>query len=763
MGIASAAALLVASGLWGLAGCGQLPLSSPGNAPRDTQAGVFDWVDSQNKTATASRTSDPERTASANPEIYYGNGVDGQSQTAKADDGPTAMPAALSVFERAFSSKTFAQNTQSPAAPPAGEGLTRLPNDSISLNFENADIKTVGRTILGDVLHLNYAVDQRVNGTVSLSTRRPITRDQLLPLLESALRVQGIALVQDSGVYRIVPDKDAVGMGSANVGRDAGGPGYGVTALPLENISADALFKILDGFGARQGSVRADVGHNLLVVQGSFPERQQLIENALAFDVDWMRDQSVGIFPIQNGNPDTVIAELEKMTEGSVVRFQPISRMNAILAISKSKQTIRQVATWIARLDRINDLGVRVRVYRLRNSDARRVAALIRDVFGGTGGTGSGQLSALGTETAPGTATVTARVAAGPSLGGPSRTSAAIAATTPPPSADIPSEGPGGAVGGATDILGTGAGAKIRVIPDVANNAVLVYASQQDSKMIERAIHDLDRAPAQVAIEATVAEITLNDTLRNGVQVYLASKNLGLGNDKGSFSILNDILPLARVVPGVNLVLGPETGQRLVLDILRQVTDVKVLSSPSLMVVDNQPAVLQVGDQVPVTTRTAQDVTTTIAPVVNSIDFRDTGVILRVTPRMRANGTVSIEVEQEISAVKGVTDATGGSTTTNASLTPTISQRKVKSTVLVGDGQTLLLAGLISEQRNAGKSGLPGVMDIPVLGNILTNHNDGNTRTELIIFIKPKIVRSAFDGKRVAEDLRWRMKGFERW
>jgi general secretion pathway protein D len=181
------------------------------------------------------------------------------------------------------------------------------------------------------------------------------------------------------------------------------------------------------------------------------------------------------------------------------------------------------------------------------------------------------------------------------------------------------------------------------------------------------------------------------------------------------------------------------------------------------MVVDNQPAVLQVGDQVPVTTRTAQDVTTTIAPVVNSIDFRDTGVILRVTPRMRANGTVSIEVEQEISAVKGVTDATGGSTTTNASLTPTISQRKVKSTVLVGDGQTLLLAGLISEQRNAGKSGLPGVMDIPVLGNILTNHNDGNTRTELIIFIKPKIVRSAFDGKRVAEDLRWRMKGFERW
>jgi general secretion pathway protein D len=759
------ASVAIVGAITGVAGCGQLQSISSDSARNSPQrSSVFDWMDTASKKSdsTASAT-DRKQNTTPETEIYYGGdgsqvaASDGRpAATARADDPPNAINAKFAVLERGLSSKNFAQDTPAPHPPSPTQGLTRGTNNSVNLNFENADIKTVSRAILGDVLNVNYAIDPRVSGTISLSTRRPVMREQLLTLLESALRLQGIVIVQDAGVYRLAPDKDVNGMVAANVGRDPGLEGYGVTALPLENISSDSLFKILDGFGARSGSLRVDADRNLLIVQGTYPERQQLIDNALAFDVEWMRDQSVGIFPIQNGNPDTVISELEKMSDGALIKFQPISRMNAVLAISKSKQSISRVATWISRLDRMNDLGVRVRVYHLRNADARRVASLVRDAFGGTGGaTGLGVTD----QVAPGTATVTARVAAATPQLGIGRTANAIAATTPPTALDVPPEA--GGMPGASDMAG---GNKIRVIPDVANNAVLVYASQADSKMIERTIRDLDRAPAQIAIEATVAEITLNDNLRNGVQVYLTSKSVGAGTDKGSFSILNDVLPLARVVPGVNLVLGPETGQRVVLDMLRQVTDVKVLSSPSLMVVDSQPAILQVGDQVPVTTRTAQDVTTTIAPVVNSIDFRDTGVILRVTPRMRANGTVSIEIEQEISAVKDATGGAGGSTTaTTGSLTPTISQRKVKSTVSVVDGQTFLLAGLISEQRNVGKSGLPVVMDIPIFGNMLTNHTDGNTRTELIIFIKPQIVRNAFDGKRVAEDLRWRMKGFERW
>jgi general secretion pathway protein D len=302
------------------------------------------------------------------------------------------------------------------------------------------------------------------------------------------------------------------------------------------------------------------------------------------------------------------------------------------------------------------------------------------------------------------------------------------------------------------------AGGRIRVSVDPENNAVVVYSSQEHAKVIEEAIQDLDRAPMQVAIEASIAEITLNDTLRNGVQFYLTSRNLGLRKDTGSVANLVDKLPLARAVPGLNFLLGSEASPKVVLDALREVTAVKILSSPSLVVVNNQPAILQVGDQVPVTTRQAQDLTVNPnAPILNSVEFRDTGVILRVTPRVNADSMIGIDIEQEISSVKDTGKA-------DNNLTPTISQRRVKSKVSVADGQTLLIGGLISEQRTKGKSGIPGIVDLPIVGEIFGGtHNDEGTQTELIIFLKPRLIRDMSDARSVAENLRRRMKGFDKW
>src|SRR5262249_50364120 len=189
----------------------------------------------------------------------------------------------------------------------------------------------------------------------------------------------------------------------------------------------------------------------------------------------------------------------------------------------------------------------------------------------------------------------------------------------------------------------------------------------------------------------------------------------GLRKDTGSVGNLTDALPLQRVIPGLNVLLGPEASPKFVLDALREVTAVKILSSPSLVVVNNQPAILQVGDQVPVTTRQAQDLATTPnAPILNSVEFRDTGVILRVTPRVNADSMIGIDIEQEISSVKDAGTGKG-----EANLTPTISQRRVKSKVSVADGQTLLIGGLITEQRTKGKSGIPGVVDLPIRGAVL--------------------------------------------
>jgi general secretion pathway protein D len=746
-------AALAVFAILGVAGCSQT--LAPGATLGPTGSiGIFSdggTDGSAGKSAQTDASGNQKRSGPVQAEIYDGGGVESASASGRDEPSRSAVTTAGSggriVPVAAVSGEAGLLRSNGARTR---EGVSRTGGDGINLNFDQAEIKTVARAILGEVLDLNYAVDPRVTGTISLSTQRPVPRAHVLSLLETALRAQGAVIVRQKGVHRIVPGEEAAGLAQANLGRDAGGEGYAITALPLENISADALMKILDGFGARSGAVRIDTDRNMLVVQGTYAERQSLIDTALAFDVDWMRNQSVGIFPVQNANPETVISELNRMVDRTVVRFQPIGRMNAILAVSTSPQAIRQVSTWVGRLDRANESGARVRVFPLKYGDARQVTKLVREIFG-SGGPAQSSSSAAD-QVAPGGGTATARVAALPGA----TQGLQQAGTRTDASEPIGDESAGGVASenGSGDMGASGSG-KIRITADLANNAVVVFSSQEHAKLIEQAILDLDRAPVQVAIEATIAEITLNDNLNNGVQFYLTSGDLGLGKGRGSVShLLDSGLPLDQVVPGFNLLLGSATKPKVVIDALRKVTNVKILSSPSLVVVNNQPAVLQVGDQVPVTTRSAQDVTNPTAPVVNSIDFRDTGVILRVTPRVQANSTIGIDVEQEISAVKDADAET---------LTPTISQRRVKSTVSVADAQTLLIGGLISEQRTKGRSGIPGLVEVPVLGEIFANNQNENARTELIIFIRPQLIRNREDARQVAEGLRQRMKGFQQW
>jgi len=282
----------------------------------------------------------------------------------------------------------------------------------------------------------------------------------------------------------------------------------------------------------------------------------------------------------------------------------------------------------------------------------------------------------------------------------------------------------------------------------VTNNSILVYASQESHQVVEQTLRQIDRPLLQVAIEATIAEVTLNDSLNYGVQFFLKSGSVGLPPDKGS--IINTIggAALARTFPGFNFLIGSDSDPRLILDALHTVTDVKVLSNPSLVVLDNQPATLQVGDQVPVSTGTAT-VLTANNTVVNTIDYRNTGIILRVIPRINSNGNVVLDIEQEISNV-----AAG-----SATLTPTVSQRRVKSSISVTSGQTVLLAGLISEREDLTRPGIPVLDQIPGIGNLFAHQNKNISRTELIIFIRPQIIRDSVDANVVAEELRTKLNG----
>jgi general secretion pathway protein D len=643
-----------------------------------------------------------------------------------------------------------------PVARNAGEGY--------ELNFENTPVTTVAKVILHDILGVGYTIDPRVQGTVSLASGRPVPKDDVLFVLESALRTSNVVLLRDAAGYRLVPAAEAVGSGGVDVASADSRPeaGYGVTVMPLQFVSVQTVTKLLDSFAMKAGTIRADPVRNLLLIQGSGAERRAAVETVLSFDADWMRGQSVGIYPVRNTTPEPLIAELEKIMDSGdgglgqgMVKFQPVGRLNAIMVVSRKPELLRTAGTWINRLDSSDTASTGVKVYRVRYGEARQIAALLNDMF--VGGNAGSALDSPTNQIAPGGGT-TALSSTERLTGGLSSPTTAGVRPQPPTVVEVTANAAGSSstnsltssARGATGTPGPALLQGVRITPDVVNNALLIYASQENYRIIERTLNQLDRPQLQVAIDMTIAEVTLNDNLNYGVQFFLKSQDFGAPVNTGSAINSAAGAVLAQTLPGFNFLIGSALEPRVIINALHAYTDVKVLSNPSLVVVDNQAATLQVGDQVPVTTGSAT-VLSTSNTVVNTIDYRNTGIILRVVPRINSNGKVLLDVEQEISNVAN--NASSGT------LTPTLSQRKVKSSVAVTSGQTVLLAGLISETQTRSRSGIPLLDSLPAIGDAFTQNLKGIQRTELIIFIRPQIIRDSVDASVVAEELRSKMRG----
>jgi len=655
--------------------------------------------------------------------------------------------------------------------------------NGFELNFENTPVATVAKVVLGDILQTGYTIDPRVQGTVSLVSVRPVAKSDIVFVLENALRLGGIVLVRDASGYRLTPLGDAVGGGRVDAAASSPEPGYGVSVVPLQYVSAQTLLKLMDSFATKAGMVRADTTRNLLLIQGSGAERRTAVDTALSFDLDWMRGQSVGIFPIANSAPEAVIAELEKIVDSgenglsaNLIKFQSVARLNAIMVVSKKPALLHTAATWIKRLDHADTARTSVHVYRVKYGEARQIARVLTEMF--TGGSSSSLLDNADSQIAPGSGTYATSSADRLSLGNNTSSSNGFGSRMPSGTntggttgfgTQTAAAAPGANTSdaGTLDSKGTSSGGQpmlkgVRITADAVNNTLLIYADQENYRIIASTLQQVDQPQLQVAIDATIAEITLNDELSYGVQTYLTSHNLGLRPDQGSLlNTQSTSAPVAaaagtvanafinRAFPGFNFLVGSESQPSAILDALHTVTGVKVLSNPSLVVINNQAATLQVGDVVPVSTGSAT-VLTTNNTVVNTIDYRNTGIILRVSPRINVNGNVRLDVEQEISNV---------SPATAASLTPTVSERKVRSSISVATGQTVLLAGLISEQQNKQRNGIPLFDQIPGLGDAFSHQDKKMARTELIIFIRPQIIRDSMDAHVVAEELRSKLRG----
>jgi len=612
------------------------------------------------------------------------------------------------------------------------------------------------RVVFEEILGENYLVDPQVKGTVTLHTTYPLGIDMVLQIVETVLQLNGAALVQDRGIYKIVPLANAEAqVVSPVIGKEParGAAGYGMQIVPLQYVAASEIEKIIKPFVPKGSQMRIDTTRNLLILSGPQYRINQLLETIRIFDVDWLEGMSFGMFPLRYAEAATVVGDIRKVigAEGQsplsgIVRLEPIERLNAIMVITHHPNHLTELRNLIEHFDvgAEGAPGRRLYVYHLKHGKSDNIAGVLQELFGqaqsSAGQTGEPGIQQL----PPGQGTNVFR--------------RARELSEPPPPVGAPGAGgdylqpaaapivaPGSAQAMATDeamMVGQSVG-NVTIISDQDNNAVLVMASPADYRMIEAAIRKLDIPPRQVLINAIIAEVTLNDDLNYGVQWFLKGNHFDLG--------FNAPLPAAAAGQGLALALfNSDDETRLFFDVLNTVSTVKFMSAPQIMVRDNQTATIRVGDQIPVTVRTSQSTIDSEAPIVSEVQYRDTGTLLSVVPRINAGGQVTLDISQEVS-LPGSEPAVGGGGNV------TIAQRTIDSIVTVQSGQTIVLGGLIRETATDAQSGIPFLMDIPWVGKLFSSTQKVINRTEMIVTVNPTVVEDQQDAQAVTDELRLRM------
>jgi general secretion pathway protein D len=663
--------------------------------------------------------------------------------------------------QRDFVQRGVATAPTLPKLPPGG---TAGQTGDVTLNFVDTDIREIVRTILGTTLNVNYTIDPSVHGTGSIETGTPLPRSALLPTLETVLNQNGATLTERNGVYAVVP---LAAGATRNLVSGGNAVGAGTQIVPLRYASAKDLAKVLEPYVAEGGKVTADPARNALIISGDGAVRQTLAGLVGAFDIDILAGQSYALFPVGDSDPAKRAGELERVLQAQgegalagVVRVIPMDRVNAVLVVSSQSRYIDAARRFFSLTNQVEDATARTwHVYYVQNGQSADLENLLQRAFtprnvsptpgppgttapnaaqltlgappGGGGASGFGGQGATGGLGAGGGITGLPGAAGGQGAAGGLGTGIpqppAAAETQPPATEPLSAEtGPGGAA--ATEN-------RIRIIANRRNNALLIYATPSEFGVIDGMLRKLDIIPLQVLIEATIAEVTLNDQLQYGTQFFFKIAHVA--------ETLGPLPTFPETFTGFALSKAPN----FILKLLADVTKVRVLSAPQLLVLDNEPARLQVGQQVPVLTGTATSTLTTGAPIVNSIDYHATGVIMQVTPRVNSGGLVTLDIAQEVSDV-----ATPAANTATGS--PTFDDRVVRTRVAVQDGQTVGMAGLIRDTNTDDNNGFPFLKDVPLLGTLFSTQTNARMRTELLVLITPHVVHDQRDARALTEDLR---------
>ena len=703
---------------------------------------------------------DVRRTAPA----ATGEVVPGAAQTAamKEDEAPVTGPQAQIRRGNGQMINRSAASAPLPSLGGASSG-------SATFNFEGESVHAVVKAILGDMLGQNYVIAPGVQGTVTLGTPKPVSPAEALNLLEMVLGWNNARLVYSGGRYNIIPaDQALAGSVAPRTGPASNARGYEVRVVPLRFISASEMKKVLEPYARPNAIVNVDGTRNVITLAGTRSELENYLRTVEIFDVDWLSGMSVGVFPLQSGRATRVVADLEKVfgndsktPSAGMFRFMPLEGANAVLVITPQPAYLDQIQQWLERIDGAGE-GSRLFSYELKYIKARELAQRLAEVFGASGGGassgdgrstgGAGNVSLM-----PGTEPVQINDGGMNGTGG---------------SVDFGgsgSGGSGGGLGGGSLSLnqrdsGNGAvtlevdGARVGVAAVEETNTLLVRASASAWQSIREVVEKLDVMPLQVHIEAQIAEVSLTGDLSYGVNWYLerAMTDNGLGPfaapGAGGPSKWSTLAGSIGGVSGAGAVWTlVKNDAAAVITALDEVSDVRLLQTPSVFVRNNAEATLNVGSRIPISSVTVNPGLGT-DNTYSQVQYLDTGVILKVRPRVTKDGMVFLDIVQEVSSPGSEPDANGN---------VRINTRRFKTEGAVQAGNTVMLAGLISDTATQGSSGIPGLSRLPIIGGLFGKKTTGTERSEVIVLLTPTIVSNPQEANDLTDEYGKRFRALE--
>ncbi|WP_051370217.1 MULTISPECIES: type II secretion system secretin GspD [unclassified Pseudomonas] len=668
----------------------------------------------------------------------------------------------------------FINSRVTPAAKPSA-----APDGGVVFNFNNQPIRAVINSILGDLLQVNYTIAQDVKGEVTFSTSKPVAKTEALSILETLLSWTNNALVREGDRYMVVPANQAV-AGRMVPALQMPEPGSGLSArlFQLDYISATEMQKLLKPFARENAFLLVDPSRNVIALAGTPDELANYQRTISTFDVNWLKGMSIGVFGLQRASVAELMPELDRLFGpqsgtplAGMLRFLPIERTNAVVAISSQPEYLNEVRQWIETIDKGGGNEPQMYVYDVRNMKATDLARYLRQIYsneavseepeaqvapglrtttlstgtntsttGTTGITGSSQgLGGLGSNG------LSTSIGSNSGIGGGNTGNSTTGNRN---ASDTDNENSNSSASGGSDSNTNDAG--VRITAQKSSNQLLIRTRPSQWNEIQSAIKRLDNAPMQVQIETRVLEVSLTGSLSLGVQWYLGhlagnSSTEGIANTSGSQGALgqggaalssSDALFYSFV----------SNNLQVALHVLETNGNTRVLSAPSLVVMNNQQAQIQVGDNIPIT---QTSVSTTSDSTFSSVQYVQTGVILDVVPRINPGGLVYMDIQQQVSDASSTTDANGN---------PSISTRAVTTQVAVQSGQTVLLGGLIQQSEAETDNSVPYLSRIPGLHWLFGSTARNKGRSELIVLITPRVITSNSQASQITDEYRQQLQ-----